>query len=105
VARAVEALGLDPTRTQELTIDQSFVTAVRRIQKYKVEDGTILALSILGYPAHEVHKIHFDSHEIRVELYEFDEHGQIRWQTSRTPDGNPCREFLTRVEYLNVSGA
>ncbi|MGN6653833.1 MAG: hypothetical protein ACTHJ9_00660 [Rhodanobacter sp.] len=104
VARAVERLGLDPSRTQELTIDPNFVTAVRRVPKYKWEDNAIEALSILGYPAHEVHRIHLDHHEIRVELYELDENGQLRWKNSRTPDGNPCREFITRVEVCNVSG-
>jgi uncharacterized protein YijF (DUF1287 family) len=100
VRRAVERLGLDPTRVQELRADTDLITVIRRLPVHKHRDNMIEALAILGYQAHDVLSFRLDGRELHIELVQRDEDGHIVF-THDPETGDPV-SAVTRVEVANI---
>lgn len=100
VRRAVERLGFDPTKTQELHADTDLITVIRRVPVHKNRDNLIEALAILGYDAHDVRSFEMDGREVRVELIERDDQGRIEYVYD--PETGDPVAAVTRVERSNV---
>lgn len=101
VIRALDILGINADRVQEVLIDS---VAVRETHiTHAITRLSAHAAEVLGFQPEDVLTLKMTHDEIVVTLIERDEHGNPIEVTTRTPYGNPCKEFLTRTEVCSVA--
>ena len=102
VVKAAQALGLNPWQVDHVVIDASQMTMVTSRTRHLDATNAVIACQHLGYDPRDVSHIEISGTEVRVTLFERDEHGEKLLKHSKDPHGNDCPETVMRVEVCNV---